>query len=393
MEIFLVGGAVRDQLLGYPYHEKDWVVVACTPEKMASLGYMPVGKDFPVFLHPTTHEEYALARTERKTAPGYKGFTFHADGTVSLEEDLQRRDLTINAIAQDSNGTIIDPYNGQQDIKERRLRHTSPAFTEDPVRVLRVARFAARYHHLGFTVADETLTLMQKMVQNGETKHLVAERVWQECHKALAEKHPERFFTVLIQCDAIHDIFSYDDTYTETETKTKTKNSTDHKNEKILQGVSLLSFSKHISENTLIRFSTFCYPLDEKNIQSLCQHLAIPNEYRELIVLSQRYYLTCISASEWTAISLCNLFQKTDALRKPERFQQLLLACQCIFQHSHQDKTFTQGTLLMGALDGFKDVNHQALIEQGYQKAALGKAIQEKRIEAVASWLTQTQQT
>lgn len=193
METYLVGGAVRDQLLGLSVRERDWVVTGATPEQMLASGYTPVGKDFPVFLHPDTHEEYALARTERKTAAGYHGFVFHTDTTVTLEQDLYRRDLTINAIAQNQQGQLFDPYNGQQDVQKKILRHVSPAFAEDPVRILRLARFAARFYHLGFRIADETLALMQSMVAQGEVSALTTERVWRECERALSEKI-HRFF-------------------------------------------------------------------------------------------------------------------------------------------------------------------------------------------------------
>ena len=207
METYLVGGAVRDQLLGLPVTEKDWVVVGTTPEKMLALGYRPVGKDFPVFLHPKTQEEYALARTERKIKKGYTGFDFYTAEDVTLEDDLKRRDLTINAMAQTPAGEIIDPFGGRRDLQNKLLRHVSPAFSEDPVRILRVARLAARYAHLGFTVADETIMLMRKMVNNGEVDALVAERVWQETAKALQEKSPQIFFTTLRTCGALRKIF------------------------------------------------------------------------------------------------------------------------------------------------------------------------------------------
>ena len=203
MKIYLVGGAVRDDLLNYPVIEKDWVVVGACVNEMLELGYQQVGKDFPVFLHPVTKDEHALARTERNTAPGYKGFEVHASPDVTLEEDLIRRDLTINAIAKDEEGNLVDPYNGQADLQAKLLRHVSSAFSEDPVRILRVARFAARYAHLGFTVAEETLKLMQKMVADGEANALVAERVWQEFHKALGERNPEVFIQTLRDCNAL----------------------------------------------------------------------------------------------------------------------------------------------------------------------------------------------
>lgn len=366
METFLVGGAVRDQLLNYPYREKDWVVVGCTVEEMIELGFTPVGKDFPVFLHPKTHEEYALARTERKTAYGYKGFSFHADGNVSLEDDLSRRDLTINAMAQDKDGNIIDPYHGQEDIKNKCLRHTSDAFVEDPVRILRVARFAARYHHLGFHIAKETMKLMQSMVDNGETKHLVAERIWQECQKALSEKDPEVFFSVLSQCNALHDVFQYLDQHT------------------IAEGINILAHIKTTSKSALIRFSSFCFYLEEEVIRSLCNYLSTPNEYLELALLVKRHHNTCIQPDTWSAKALSQLFEQTDALRKTERFKQLLLACEGV---STNDPTNNTSEKLLNALRHYKNVDHQALIQQGYQKAALGKAIKEKRLEIMSDWL------
>jgi len=206
MKTYLVGGAVRDELLDYPHKEKDWVVVGATPEQMLDAGFQQVGKDFPVFLHPDTKEEYALARTERKTSPGYKGFDVHATVDVTLEQDLLRRDLTINALAKGESGEIIDPFNGLQDIQDKVLRHVSPAFSEDPVRILRVARFAARYRHLGFIVADETMQLMKQMVADGEVDALVPERVWQEMEKALGERSPSRFIEVLRDCGALERI-------------------------------------------------------------------------------------------------------------------------------------------------------------------------------------------
>jgi tRNA nucleotidyltransferase (CCA-adding enzyme) len=364
MKIFLVGGAVRDQLLNFPYTEKDWVVVGSSPEAMLKLGYTPVGKDFPVFLHPQTHEEYALARTERKTAPGYKGFIFHTAEDVSLEEDLQRRDLTINAIAQDKNGKIIDPCHGVEDIKHKWLRHTSPAFSEDPVRVLRVARFAARYYHLGFRVADETLAAMRTMVEKKETQHLVPERVWQECNKAFSEKNPEQFFATLITCHAIADIFP----------------SLAHIN--LSENLHHLVSASLSSSDTIIRFAAFCFPLTLAQIETLCQQLTTPNDYRELAILSRKYFPHYQQTTQWTPNTLADLFQYTDALRKPQRFQQLLKTWASIKEE--KDNTAVQ---LLDALAQYKDINHQTLMEQGYQKAALGEAIKGKRLEKLTLWL------
>jgi tRNA nucleotidyltransferase (CCA-adding enzyme) len=369
MKTYLVGGAVRDQLLGFPYHEKDWVVVGSSPERMRELGYTPVGKDFPVFLHPKTHEEYALARTERKTAPGYKGFTFHTDPQVTLEEDLERRDLTINAIAKSDNGEIIDPYQGQQDIQHRLLRHVSTAFSEDPVRILRVARFMARYHHLGFSVANETMQLMNDMAAQGETKHLVAERVWQECDKAFSEKNPECFFSTLQNCHTLHDVFP---SFAQHDLK---------------PCLSILQKACQLSTNNHIRFAAFCFPLPLDEIEKINAHLATPNEYKTLSLLTKNHYNDYINIAEWTAETLCWLFQKTDALRKPERFQQILTACHSIAQSENNDNN--NNALLLKALTAYQQVDHQALIKQGFKKAALGEAIKEKRKEQLQEWLIQ----
>ena len=370
MKIYLVGGAVRDQLLSHPYHEKDWVVVGSSPEEMMSLGYTPVGKDFPVFLHPKNHEEYALARTERKTAPGYKGFTFHTDKNISLEEDLERRDLTINAMAQTDDGHIIDPHHGQADIQEKKLRHVSSAFCEDPVRILRVARFSARYAYLNFSVANETMILMQDMVAQGETQHLVPERVWQECHKALSEQHPDIFFTTLAACHALNDVFPC------------------FHQQDLTPCLTTLRATQNINSHSVIRFSAFCHPLPLEQIEALCLHLATPNDYKELAVMCHKFYDCATQTNEWTPQTLSVLFQKTDALRKPERFQQWLTAIKCIYSAHNNIELFIADTLLNDALQAYKNVNHQALIEQGYQKAALGQAIKEKRVAILQEWLT-----
>lgn len=369
MTIYLVGGAVRDQLLNVPYHEKDWVVVGSNPEEMIKLGYTPVGKDFPVFLHPKTHEEYALARTERKTAPGYRGFTFHTDKQVSLEEDLQRRDLTINAMAKSHNGEIIDPYQGQNDLDNRLLRHVSNAFNEDPVRILRVARFLARYHYLGFTIAEETTQLMIRMVKQKETKHLVAERVWQECQKALSEKNPECFFTALSTCSALSDIFPC------------------FENNDITPCLALLKITAEHTQNNIERFAAFCFPLPLETISELNEQLATPNEFKTLALLVKENYLSYAQNDQWTGKSLSQFFTQCDALRKPERFQQILTACYAITLSGNNKILEHNEILLLDALKVFNQVDHQALIKKGFQKAALGDAIKKKRIELLDQWL------
>ncbi len=369
MEIYLVGGAIRDQLLNIPFTEKDWLVVGSSPEEMLSLGYTPVGKDFPVFLHPSTHEEYALARTERKTAPGYKGFTFHTDSTVSIEEDLERRDLTINAIAQDSKGNLIDPYHGKDDLQKKLLQHVSSAFSEDPVRVLRVARFAAKLHHLGFTIAENTLSLMQSMVEKGETQHLVTERVWQECEKALGEKCPALFFETLHQCHAFKDIFPA------------------FPEEVLDQHIMQLTQCSEMTDKRSHRFAAFIFGLDEPTIVDLSQALAIPNTYRDIALLTQQHYATITQNDTWTSETLTFLFQKTDALRKPERFEELLTLCGYLQEIKNTPTHENNSRPLIEALTHYREVNHQQLIEQGYEKAELGKAITRLRSTALNNWL------
>ena len=300
MKAYVVGGAVRDELLGLPVQDKDYVVVGATPEEMVALGYRPVGKDFPVFLHPQTHEEYALARTERKSGRGYKGFTVRAAPDVTLEDDLRRRDLTINAMAKDpENGALIDPFHGRQDLDKRILRHVSEAFVEDPVRILRVARFAARF---GFTVADETMALMKQMVASGEADHLVAERVWQELERGLGEPHPEKMFEVLDACNLL---------------------------EKLVDGVKpvpeLLIRAAKASRSVPIRFSVIAWPHREAEVASVCERLKVPNEVRELALTACRNRVALRAAPQASAAALLELLKRTDAFRRPERFRDLLL--------------------------------------------------------------------
>ncbi len=291
MKAYVVGGAVRDELLGLAVKDRDYVVVGATPEEMAAAGFKPVGKDFPVFLHPKTHEEYALARTERKSGRGYKGFTVYAAPDVTLEQDLARRDLTINAIAKADDGTLIDPFHGQKDVKDGALRHVSEAFAEDPVRILRVARFAARF---GFRVADETMVMMRTMVASGETDHLVPERVWQEFAKGLAEPQPQRMFEVLEQCGL---------------------------RPKLLP--ELKQLPKSFSGSLPVRFTVLCWPLQEVEIKALCDRLKVPNEERELALLACRCqgFLNASQPGEFL-----NLFKRADAFRRPERFAAFLEA-------------------------------------------------------------------
>jgi tRNA nucleotidyltransferase (CCA-adding enzyme) len=288
---YVVGGAVRDELLGLPVQDRDHVVVGATPEEMTAAGFRPVGRDFPVFLHPQTHEEYALARTERKSGRGYKGFTIYAAPDVTLEQDLARRDLTINAIAKADDGSLVDPFDGKKDLQERVLRHVSEAFQEDPVRILRVARFAARF---GFRIADETMQLMRSMVSSGEADHLVPERVWQEFAKGLMEAQPALMFDALERCGL---------------------------RPKLLPELAVLP--ETFSGPLQVRFALLCWPLAEAGIAGLCDRIKAPNEERELALLACRCQGMLNAA---TAAAFLQLFKRADAFRRPERFALLLQA-------------------------------------------------------------------
>ncbi|MBX2808459.1 MAG: hypothetical protein KTR20_07490 [Cellvibrionaceae bacterium] len=362
MQIYLVGGAVRDQLLNLPVKEKDWLVVGATVAQLTAQGFRPVGKDFPVFLHPDTQEEYALARTERKTAPGYTGFVFHADASVTLEDDLRRRDLTINAIARDGDDQLIDPYRGVADIQQRCLRHVSPAFSEDPVRILRLARFYARFYYLGFQVAPETLALIKTMVAAGETHYLVPERVWQEWVKALAERDPACFFDVLVRSESMASIFPEID-------------------EALLPACidNLLAVSAVVAE-PLLRFAGFCCALPAPAVIGLCQRLGVPNAYGELALLACRHG-QCLYARPQPE-TVAALLRATDALRRTQRFTQLLTVAECLAPSPMAVQAFWQQ-----ALSRYQQVDPQALMAQGYTQAALGKAIAEQRLGQLRLWL------
>lgn len=344
MDIYIVGGAVRDGLLGLPVQDRDFVVVGATPEQMLAAGYRPVGKDFPVFLHPTSHEEYALARTERKTGRGYHGFAFHADPDVTLEEDLARRDLTINAIAQAPDGTYIDPYGGLADLKARVLRHVGPAFVEDPVRILRLARFAARFTE--FSVAPETFALMGTMVANGEVDHLVPERVWQELAKGLMEARPSRMIQVLRQCGALARLLP------EVDRLYGVPQRADYHPE-VDTGVHLelvLDTAAARGEPLPVRFAALTHDLGKGTtpadilprhighearslelLEGVCTRLRVPTDCRDLARLVARYHSDVHRVADLKATTLVKLLEQADALRRPQRFDQLLAACTCDF--------------------------------------------------------------
>ncbi|MBT8129463.1 MAG: multifunctional CCA addition/repair protein [Gammaproteobacteria bacterium] len=402
MEIYLVGGAVRDELLGYPYQEKDWVVVGATPDEMLTAGYRQVGRDFPVFLHPETGEEYALARTERKTSPGYKGFDVHATPDVSLEEDLLRRDLTINALAKDETANIIDPFNGLEDLNDRVLRHVSPAFSEDPVRILRVARFAARYDHLGFVVADETMRLMKTMVDNGEVDALVPERVWQEMQKALTERTPSRFIEVLRECGALKRILP------ELDILFGVPQPEEHHPE-IDTGIHTLLVLQQackLSDDADVRFAALMHDLGKGTtpasewpqhieheargaeiVVEVCKRLRIPNEYRDLAECTARYHLHYHRALELKPSTVVKTLERLDAFRKPERFEKFLLASEADARGrpGHEDKAYPQGGYLRKAYQAALQVDIQPLVQQGYTNRALAEKIREERTRLVAA--------
>jgi tRNA nucleotidyltransferase (CCA-adding enzyme) len=310
MRIYEVGGAVRDELLGLPVKDRDYVVVGATPDEMVERGYKPVGKDFPVFLHPDTHEEYALARTERKTGPGYTGFRFHAAPDVTLEEDLQRRDLTINAIARDEDGNLIDPHNGADDLSLGLLRHVSPAFSEDPVRILRVARFAARF---GFEIAPETLELMREMVASGEADALVPERVWQELQRGLMEERPSRLFVVLRECGALTRIAPELETvFADPDVAREIADSLDE-----VAGA---------GEPLEVRFAVVARTLDPYAIDALADRLKLPSSVRDLALLASRHGNSIADAEALSPEAMLDLLNAADAWRRPERFSELMHA-------------------------------------------------------------------
>ncbi len=356
MDVYLVGGAVRDALLGLPVNDRDWVVVGSTPEAMMKLGYQPVGKDFPVFLHPETNEEYALARTERKTGQGYTGFTCYAAPDVTLEDDLKRRDLTINAIAQTTKGTLIDPYHGQQDLAARCLRHISPAFVEDPLRVLRVARFAASFAQQGFTIADETKALMLEMVRQGELDTLTAERVWQEVERALNTTAPEIFFTALQDCGALGVLF-------------------DGLTLNLEAALSALARAVAFTEDPCIRFAALLHAHPEVNTLFIAQRA--PKAYTQLAALVAKQ-LAAYQQMTATADSLLMLLMQADSLRRPARFEQFLKACIAITENEFPAQ------LLRVAQAAIADVDTQALVAQGYTGEAMAAALKAKRLEAIA---------
>jgi len=374
MKIYVVGGAVRDALLGLPVQDHDHVVVGATPEQMAAAGFRPVGKDFPVFLHPKTQEEYALARTERKTAPGYHGFVFHTSPDVTLEDDLVRRDLTINAMARGDDGIVVDPYGGQRDLEARLFRHVSAAFAEDPVRILRVARFAARFAE--FRVADETNALMRGMVEAGEADALVPERVWQEVARGLMERRPSRMFAVLRDCGALARIMPELDALW----------GRPHPQEAD-SGVRAMRVVDHAAasgQTLAVRFAALVQDADA--IDSLCKRLKVPNDCRDLALMTAREHGSIGGVQGEPAERLVALFSRCDAYRKPERFADMLLALEC----ATLGGGFPQRPWLLGALDAARGVNAGEVAARcGDDKARIPHAVLAARVEAVHAWMGQ----
>lgn len=377
MQTYLVGGAVRDKLLGLDVHERDWVVVGATPQQMLDQGFQQVGKDFPVFLHPLTREEYALARTERKNGKGYKGFDVFASPNVTLEDDLVRRDLTINAIAEDEQGQLIDPYGGQHDIEQKTLRHVSPAFEEDPLRVLRVARFAARFKHLGFTIADETHELLTKIAHSGELGALTPERVWLEWEKSLSTRNPDVFLSTLVDIDGLKQVLK----------QFNAKSS----NLDRLRNAAQFRIAEPKLTKPLVFASLFIADSPVEDIPHFCKVLAIPNEYRDAAVLAERNSDVILSKTLPTAGQFAETLQSIDYWRRPEKLQQLLLLRQLEHDTTEfSERIVKQNQQLTQAAIKASEVSPQALINEGFSGKQLGLAIKEKRLETLANELRQT---
>jgi len=402
MRTFLVGGAVRDRLLGRNVVDRDYVVVGATPEEMARLGFRPIGRDFPVFLHPETREEYALARTERKSGRGYHGFTFSTDPNVTLEQDLERRDLTINAMAEDDAGGLVDPFGGARDIEARLLRHVSPAFAEDPVRVLRVARFAARYAPLGFRIADETLALMKRMVDDGEVAHLVAERVWAETRKALAEPEPSAFLKCLRACGALSILFPEVDAlygvpqraefHPEVDTGVHIELVLDAA-ARLAPGDDLVGFCAltHDLGKALTPADQLPRHIGHEHagvapLRALATRLRVPAEHAALAEHVCRFHLDIHRAFELRPETLLSILERIDAFRRPERIVPFLLACEADKRGrlGFEDSKYPQAEYVRTAYATAAAVQATQFVEQGLAGPAIGEAVRKARTEAIA---------
>lgn len=397
MQTYLVGGAVRDTLLNYPVKERDWVVVGAKPETLTEQGYTQVGKDFPVFLHPESKEEYALARTERKQGHGYTGFAMHYDSSVTLEEDLQRRDLTINAIAMDDDGQLIDPYGGEEDLKRRLLRHVSPAFIEDPLRVLRVARFAARYAHLDFRVADETLALMRDIVAQGELAHLSIERVWVETERALRERDPQIFIEVLKACGALKKLMP------EVAALFGVPQRAEHHPE-VDTGVHLLMVLKQaaqLARNSRVAFAALTHDLGKAItpadvlpshrghehrglhlVEQLCDRLCVPNAHRRLALVVCEQHLNCHRAFELRGKTLLKLLEQVGGLKSADKLQEFLWSCEADSRGrlGYEDRAYPQADYLRGACELAASVSAADVAHLQLEGKAIGEAIRKERV-------------
>lgn len=404
MQVYRVGGSVRDRLLDLPVKDVDWVVTGSSPEQMAELGYKPVGREFPVFLHPETHEEYALARTEKKVSRGYAGFSFNTDPSITIEQDLERRDLTINAIAESDNGDLIDPFNGQQDIKQRVLRHVSDAFVEDPVRVLRIARFAARFAHLGFQIADETLTLIEQIGASGELDSLVAERVWDEMQRALGEDDPQVFFTSLRQANVLHTLFpEIDNLFGVPQTA--------QYHPEVDTGIHLMLALKKSAElklDTDVRFAVLMHDLGKATtpadilpghrgheqrgvelVRRFCKQWKVPKAYRELALITCEFHTHIHRMYEMKASTILRLFQNTDAFRRPDRFRKMTQACVADVRgrKGFENEPYPQAEYANQLLQQLNQLDLAPIIDQGIPGPQLKESINDFRLKALKSFI------
>lgn len=404
MKKYLVGGAVRDGLLQLPVKERDWVVVGATPQEMLAQGYQQVGKDFPVFLHPESREEYALARTERKSGQGYTGFICYASPEVTLEEDLRRRDLTINAIARDDEGNLIDPYQGQQDLRQRWLRHVSDAFGEDPLRVLRVARFAARFAHLNFRIAPETMALMQQMTD--ELPLLAPERVWKETERALATRNPQVYFQVLRDCGALKALFPEVDALFGVPAPAKWHPEIDTG----IHTLMTVSMAARLTDDIAARFATLCHdvgkaltprelwpshhghgPAGVKVVEALCLRLTVPNPLRDLATIVARYHDLLHGAQSLTPKTLIKLFSAIDVWRRPARLEQMILASEADARGrtGFENQAYPQGDFLRDAFRVASSVSAREVMAAGFSGAQIGEELNRRRQRALSIWKQQ----
>lgn len=403
MEVYLVGGAVRDEQLGLVPAERDWCVVGATPEELRGLGYRQVGKDFPVFLHPETGEEYALARTERKTGPGYAGFAFHTSPDVTIEDDLARRDLTINAMARSAAGILIDPHSGLADLEAGILRHVSDAFVEDPVRILRTAKFAARYAARGFRIADETLQLMKHMVSEGEVDALVPHRVWKETEQAIGGPAPRRYFEVLRLCGALAAVFPEIDALFGVPQPEKWHPEVDCG----IHALMVLDQATKLSPDVDVRFAALVHDLGKattppgslpshpgherrsvKLIKSMAERFPLPTPCRELALLVAEFHGHCHKAFELKAVTILKVLERTDAFRRPERFRKFLLACEADSRGrtGFEERPYPQAAFLLGAFAAASGIVAKDVATPELSGARIGDAIRRKRLQAIGAF-------